>query len=139
MSKVTAAEVESFLRKEFPDDTSVIESAGDRRARIRKPLTQANSRPGNTVSGPTMMGLADRVVYIAILAEIGLVPLAVTTNLNMTFMRKPSLENDLIADCFLLKVGRRLAVGDVRIFSDGSNESELVAHATVTYSIPPER
>lgn len=86
-----------------------------------------------------MMGLADRVVYIAILAEIGLVPLAVTTNLNMTFMRKPSLENDLIADCFLLKVGRRLAVGDVRIFSDGSNESELVAHATVTYSIPPER
>jgi uncharacterized protein (TIGR00369 family) len=137
MSQLTVPQLETFLRGEFADDTTMIESAGDRRARIRKPITREHARPGDTVSGPTMMALADRVVYIAILAEIGLVPLAVTTNLNISFMRKPSLEKDLIAEAFLLKLGRRLAVAEVKIFVDG--EDELVAHATVTYSIPPRK
>jgi uncharacterized protein (TIGR00369 family) len=81
-----------------------------------------------------MMGLTDFAMYVAILASIGPVPLAVTTNLNINFLRKPA-QRDLIADVKLIKLGKRLAVGEVEIFSDG--EDEMVAHATATYSIPP--
>jgi uncharacterized protein (TIGR00369 family) len=91
-------------------------------------------RPGGTISGPTMMGLTDFAMYVAILASIGPVPLAVTTNLNINFLRKPT-QKDLIADTKLIKLGKRLAVGEVQIYSEG--EDEMVAHATATYSIPP--
>ena len=90
-------------------------------------------RPGGTISGPTMMALADFTMYVAVLATIGPVPLAVTTNLNINFLRKPA-QRDLIAECRLLKVGKRLAVGEVAILSDGMDET--VAHVTSTYSIP---
>ena len=80
-----------------------------------------------------MMALADFTMYVAVLATIGPVPLAVTTNLNINFLRKPAAR-DLIADCRLLKVGKRLAVGEVTIRSDGMDEP--VAHVTSTYSIP---
>jgi uncharacterized protein (TIGR00369 family) len=73
-------------------------------------------------------------MYVAVLASIGPVPLAVTTNLNINFLRKPA-QRDLIAECKLIKLGKRLAVGEVQIRSEG--EDELVAHATATYSIPP--
>ena len=81
-----------------------------------------------------MMGLTDFAMYVAILASIGPVPLAVTTNLNINFLRKPA-QRDLIAEVRLIKLGKRLAVGEVEIYSDG--EDEMVAHATSTYSIPP--
>ena len=90
-------------------------------------------RPGGTISGPTMMALADFAMYVGVLASIGPVPLAVTTNLNINFLRKPAAR-DLIAECRLLKLGKRLAVGEVTIRSDGMDEP--VAHATSTYSIP---
>jgi uncharacterized protein (TIGR00369 family) len=90
-------------------------------------------RPGGTVSGPTMFMLADTALYIAVLASIGPKALAVTTNMSINFLRKPAVK-DLIADCRLLKLGTRLAVGEVAIYSDG--EAEPVAHATGTYSIP---
>ncbi|MDP3546117.1 MAG: PaaI family thioesterase, partial [Phreatobacter sp.] len=93
--------------------------------------------PGGTISGPTMMTLADTGLYVAILASIGPVALAVTTNLNINFLRKPD-QRDLLAECRLVKLGKRLAVGEVSIWSEG-DEEELVAHATGTYSIPPER
>jgi uncharacterized protein (TIGR00369 family) len=80
-----------------------------------------------------MMALADFAMYVAVLASIGPVPLAVTTNLNINFLRKPG-NRDLIADCRLLKLGKRLAVGEVTIRSDGMDEP--VAHVTSTYSIP---
>jgi len=68
---------------------------------------------------------------------IGPKALAVTTNCSIDFMRKPAAGVDLIAECRLLKLGRVLAVGDVLIRSEG--QSEPVARATLTYSIPPER
>jgi uncharacterized protein (TIGR00369 family) len=82
-----------------------------------------------------MMGLADFAMYVLLLSRIGPVALAVTTNFNINFMRKP--KGDVIAEARMLKLGRTLAVGEVSLFSDGS--PELIAHATVTYSIPPDR
>jgi uncharacterized protein (TIGR00369 family) len=90
-------------------------------------------RPGGTLSGPSMMALADLGLYVVILAHIGPVALAVTTNLAFNFLRKPG-QRDLIAECRLLKLGKRLAVGEVSMFSEGS--TDLVCHATGTYSIP---
>ena len=87
-----------------------------------------------TVSGPVMMTLADVALYLAILARIGIVPLAVTTNLSINFLRKPRADRRVIARCRLMKLGKTLAVGEVWIFSEG--EDEPVAHATGTYAIP---
>ncbi len=92
-------------------------------------------RPGGTVSGPAMFALADVAVYLAILARIGPVGLAVTTNMSIDFMRKPPAGRDLLAEARLLKLGRALAVGDVLIRSEGTEP--VVARATATYSIPP--
>ena len=93
-------------------------------------------RPGGTISGPTMMELADFAMYVAVFSAVGPQPLAVTTNLNINFLRKPG-KGDLIADARLMKVGKRLAVGEVEIYSDGV--AEPVAHVTSTYSIPQDR
>jgi len=92
-------------------------------------------RPGGTVSGPVMMALADVSLYVAILHEIGIVALAVTTSLNINFLRKPSADRDLIGECRLIKVGKALVVGDVHLYSEGDHRP--VAHAVGTYSIPP--
>jgi uncharacterized protein (TIGR00369 family) len=92
-------------------------------------------RPGGTISGPAMFALADVAMYAAVLAMIGPRPLAVTTNLNINFLRRPK-PGDMLADATILKIGRRLAVGEVSLRSDG--EDELVAHATSTYSLPEE-
>lgn len=92
-------------------------------------------RPGGTVSGPAMFALADVSVYLAILARIGPVALAVTTNMSIDFMRKPPAGRDLLAEARLLKLGRALAVGDVLIRAEGADP--VVARATATYSIPP--
>jgi acyl-coenzyme A thioesterase PaaI-like protein len=80
-----------------------------------------------------MMELADFAMYVAVFSAYGAMPLAVTTNLNINFLRKPA-QSDLIANVRLMKTGKRLAVGEVTIFSDGT--SEPVAHVTSTYSIP---
>jgi uncharacterized protein (TIGR00369 family) len=90
-------------------------------------------RPGGTISGPAMMALADLALYAAILAQIGPVGLAVTTNLSFNFLRKPA-QRALIAECRLLKLGKRLAVGEVAMMSEG--DAAVVCHATGTYSIP---
>jgi uncharacterized protein (TIGR00369 family) len=101
--------------------------------RVRQAFNPSSLRPGGTISGPTMMALADFAMYVGVLASIGPVPLAVTINLNINFLRKPAAR-DLIAECRLLKLGKRLAVGEVAIRSEGMDEP--VAHATSTYSIP---
>ena len=136
---MSAEEVTQLLRREFPQMASgqhrnLIEEAWSGGARVRRAFREKSLRPGGTISGPTMMGLTDFAMYVAILASIGPVPLAVTTNLNINFLRKPA-QRDLIAEVKLIKLGKRLAVGEVEIFSDG--EDEMVAHATATYSIPP--
>ncbi len=136
--KMTAAELDRFLREVFPEAFAGgkdlrIEEVGLRHARVRGLFHPSNLRPGGTISGPTMMALADYAMYVAILASLGPVALAVTTNLNINFLRKPE-PVELIADCRLLKLGKRLAVGDVSLYSDGA--SEMCAHVTSTYSIP---
>jgi len=90
-------------------------------------------RPGGTISGPSMFALCDLALYVAILHEIGRVKLAVTTSVTINFLRKPE-PKDLIGRARLMKLGKRLAVGEVALFSEGSDE--MVAHATGTYSIP---
>ena len=102
-------------------------------ATLRLAYHPRHLRPGGTISGPTMFGVCDAALYVAILAEIGPVAHAVTTNVSINFLRKPA-PLDLIGKARLIKLGKRLAVGEVAIYSDG--ESEMVAHATGTYSIP---
>lgn len=136
---MSAAQVGELLRREFSqmaggDSPNVIEDAWLGGCRVRRKFSERSLRPGGTISGPTMMGLTDFAMYVAILASIGPVPLAVTTNLNINFLRRPE-QRDLIAEVKLIKLGKRLAVGEVEIFSEGLDE--MVAHATATYSIPP--
>lgn len=133
----TQAELAAFMAQEFPQSRTRVEAVRERWARVRHPVGEQDLRPGGTISGPTMMALADTALYVAVLATIGIVPLAVTTSLNINFLRKPAAGTDLIAECTLHKVGRSLAVGDVFIYSEG--QAEPVAHATGTYSIPPNR
>ena len=109
-------------------------NAWHRGCRIRRKFNESSLRPGGTISGPTMMALTDFAMYVAVLASIGPVPLAVTTNLNINFLRRPA-QRDLIAEANLIKLGKRLAVGEVGVTVEG--EDELVAHAVGTYSIPP--
>ena len=113
-----------------------IEDLGEMRIRVRLNVGERHLRPGGTVSGPSIFALADVSVYLAVLAMIGPVGLAVTTNCSIDFMRKPEAGKDLIAECRLLKLGRVLAVGEVLIFSEGGEKP--VARASMTYSLPPE-
>lgn len=131
-------QVEAFLDREFPQihqdgRVFVVEKVGDMRVRMRMRAGPRHIRPGGTLSGPAMMTLCDLALYAAILAQVGPVGLAVTTNLAFNFLRKPE-PRDLLAECRLLKLGRRLAVGEVSLFSDGNDD--VVCHATGTYSIP---
>ncbi|EJW10053.1 Phenylacetic acid degradation-related protein [Rhodovulum sp. PH10] len=135
---MTVAELEAFLAAEFPQMFNAasglhVESARFHGARVRQAFRPEFLRPGGTVSGPTMMALADVTMYVAVLASIGPVPLAVTTNFSINFLRRPA-QRDLIADASLMKLGKRLAVGEVAIRSEGHDEP--VAHVTSTYSIP---
>ncbi len=137
MPVMTTAELQSFLQTEVPqiDHLDIrVEEIGDRYARLRIPVDEAHLRPGGTVSGSTMMTLADIAIYVAILGMIGPVALAVTTSLSINFLRKPEAR-DLIAETRLLKLGKRLAVGEVHLFSEGIEDP--VAQVTATYSIPP--
>jgi acyl-coenzyme A thioesterase PaaI-like protein len=135
---MTLIEIRDFLAREFPqlqtDARYTIEELRPHGARMRAAYHASQIRPGGTLSGPTMMTLADVSLYVALLGSIGPVALAVTTNLNINFLRKPG-PRDLIAEARLLKIGKRLAMGEVTILSEG--EPEPVAHVTGTYSIPP--
>jgi acyl-coenzyme A thioesterase PaaI-like protein len=133
----TKAEIVDFLAREFPQSKCVVEEVGDRSATVSHPIGPAQLRPGDTVSGPLLMAVADVALYVAILGTIGLVPLAVTTSLTINFLRKPSSRNPIIGVCRLMKVGRVLVVGEVALYSD--RNEEMVAHAVGTYSIPPKR
>ncbi len=136
MPVMTAEELRQFIAKEFPHAPAEveIEHLDDAMIRVRQRTSERNIRPGGTISGPTLMAMADFGFYLLLLGRLGPVALAVTTNLNINFMRKPE-PADLIGEGRLLKLGRTLAVGDFTIWSDG--KAEPVAHATVTYSIPP--
>ncbi len=136
---MSCEELERFLAAEFPqapESGLSIEAVWERGCRVRQTFRTSSLRPGGTISGAAMMALADFAMYVAVLAAIGPVPLAVTINLNINFLRKAAA-GDLTAQARLLKVGKRLAVGEVDVRCDG--QDELVAHVTSTYSIPSLR
>ena len=131
------ATLNGFLDRVFPQisDQIRVESVDAQMLVARLRVDGRHLRPGGTVSGPAMFALADVTIYLAILARIGEVALAVTTNASVDFMRKPESGRDLLAECRILKLGRVLAVGDVLIRSDGVEAP--VARCSMTYSIPP--
>jgi len=133
------AALAEFLEREFPQVASdfQIDALQPDQIVVRLKVAPRHLRPGGTVSGPTMFALADVAFYLAILARLGPVALAVTTSAHVDFMRKPAADTDLIATARLLKLGRNLAVGDVLISAEGG--SEAVARASMTYAIPPKR
>ena len=139
MSRISIAEFEEIARErvQFAVQLGIkVERLGEGEARARVPYRDDFLRPGGTIAGPVLMSLADFAMYGAVLSMIGPMELAVTTNLNINFLRRP-LPGDIIAEARILKLGKRLAVGEVSLFRDG--EDELVAHVTATYSIPPHR
>jgi uncharacterized protein (TIGR00369 family) len=137
-AKMTVAELETYLHDVFPqvfrgDDIS-IERADGTSCLLRQRYSEQMLRPGGTVSGPTLMALADFAMYVVLLSAIGPVGLAVTTNLNINFLRKGPPGQDLLAAARILKLGKRLAVGEVNLLSGTSPDP--IAHVTSTYSIP---
>lgn len=136
--RITLSEFDRLLNESAPFQKIygfVAEEIGFGRARARMPASPDHVRPGGTISGPAQMALADFTVYAAVLGAIGNVPLAVTTNLSINFLHKP-LPGDIWADCRLIKLGKRLAVGDVLLTSAGLEAP--ISHVTATYSIPPQ-
>ncbi len=136
--KLDVAALQAFLVEVFPQvhsDFQVLEVT-DKGVRVALVTADKHLRPGGTVSGPAMFGLADVGMYLAVLSRIGPEALAVTTNCSIDFMRKPVAGVDLICEAVLHKLGRVLAVGDCLIYSDGMDAP--VARASLTYSIPPK-
>ena len=139
MPVMSPTDLQKFIAEQFPqamEAGAAIEHLDDTTIRVRLPTHERDLRPGGTVSGPTLMFLVDFGFYLLLLGRLGPVALAATTNLNINFTRRPE-PADLIGEGRLLKLGRSLAVGDFTIWSDG--KADPVAHATVTYSIPPNR
>ena len=134
---MTVAELEAFFRNAFPDVAEEQHARIDKieagRVRLTLPEAALALRPGGIVSGPTQMALADRAAYAVILAHIGPVAMAVTSNLNMSFLRAVEARA-VTADAVLLKLGKRLATVDVRLWQE--NEGKVLGQATVTYAIP---
>jgi uncharacterized protein (TIGR00369 family) len=138
MPAMTVADLRRFIAEHFPHPPADvdIEYLDETTIRVRQKTSTRNLRPGGTISGPTLMAMVDFGFYLLVLGRLGPVAHAVTTNLNINFMRKAE-PVDLLGEGRLLKLGRALAVGDFTIWSDGVKDP--VAHATVTYSIPPSR
>ena len=134
-SVATVEEVNAFYDAVFKgsgEQERVLE-VRENYARIRQPVDQGNIRPGGYINGPTQMAVADSAAYIAIFTRIGITPMALTSNLNINFMR-PCIGDAVIAEATLLKLGKTLAVISVDIRAEGSDK--LSSHAVVNYSIP---
>ena len=131
----TKQEIAAFIAREFPQTKCSILEVGNAGATVSHEVGPGELRPGGTVSGPVLMATADVALYVAILGEIGIVPLTVTTSLNINFLRKPVATARVVGVCKLIKLGRSLAVGEVSLYSEG--RSDVVAHAVGTYFIPP--
>ena len=134
---MTPAELETFLEAAFPGSQGrvLVDAVTPTGIVLRQRADAVQLRPGGTVSGPALMSLSDTTAWLAILARIGPVALAVTTSLHIDFLRRPA-PADVVAEGTILKLGRRLGVVHVLLRSDGDDDP--VAAATVTYSIPPE-
>ncbi len=134
--KSNILEIQQFLAQEFPQSLQkcAVIDVQSKYAQVSYRVDEQELRPGGTVSGPTIMTIADFALYIAILAEMGIVALAVTSNMNIHFLRKPDGARNLVAEARLIKVGRVLVVGEVWVYSEGIDDP--VAHVTGSYSLP---
>lgn len=138
MSKITIPEIQKILDAELPLVNILglqVEDVREGECTVRMAFKPELIRPGGTIAGPATMALADLAMYVVVLSLIGGVELAVTTNLNINFLRKPG-PADMIARGRILKRGKRLVVAEVELYSDGAPD-DMVAHVTGTYSIPP--
>src|SRR6201990_2754305 len=124
LTKMSVAELERLLRTEFAQAVSggdlPIENCDGETCLLRQRYSKRMLRPGGTVSGPTLMALADFAMYVVLLSAIGPVGLAVTTNLHINFLRQGQPGQDVLAAAKLLKLGKRLAVGEVSLLSGTS-------------------
>lgn len=137
--QLNAEQIIELMRRAFPDAYSAgfrIDALSEESITVVWEGAASETRPGGTISGPAMMTLVDTAAYFLVLAHIGPETLAVTTNLNINFLRKPT-PSAMTAKARMLKLGKRLIVTDVELFVEA--ETKPVAHATVTYSVPPRR
>lgn len=137
--KIGAEEMAGYLDEVFPQVKGMfaIDEISEARVLMRLHEDERHLRPGGTVSGPAMFSLADVAAYVATMSRVGREALAVTTHCSIDFMRKPAAGVDLLAEARVLKMGKALSVTDVLLYSEGM--AEPVAHASLTYSIPPKR
>jgi acyl-coenzyme A thioesterase PaaI-like protein len=136
LNVVSKQVIADFLAREFPQSKCVVESVGDQASIISHPIGFDELRPGGTVSGPVLMTVADVALYVAVLGELGLVALAVTSNLSINFLRKPAADKDIVGHCKLVKVGRTLVMGEVMLYSRGDDKP--VAQVMGTYALPAQ-
>jgi uncharacterized protein (TIGR00369 family) len=136
--RLSAREITEFLNEVFPGamERFAIEDVRPMSARVRMRYNDFQLRPGGTISGPSLMTLADTAVWVSVLGMIGREPLSVTSHLDIDFLRKPA-PIDVVAHATLHKIGKRLAVGDVLMYSEG--EDQPCARSSVTYAIPTHR
>src|ERR1700746_1323410 len=139
VAKMSVPDLEEFLHEVFPQVFRTggdvkIEHADGTTCRVRQRYSENMLRPGGTVSGPTLMALADCAMYVVLLSAIGPVALAVTTNLSINFLRRGVPGHDVLAQARLLTLGKRVAVGEVSLLS--ASAPDPIAHVTATYSIP---
>lgn len=138
MAKLTVEQFETIARERLPFAQLMglrLEEINENDVVMRAVYSDEFLRPGGTIAGPVMMGLADAAMYALLLSQLGPVELAVTTSLNINFLRKPA-PGDMLAVAKPLKFGKRLVIAEISMFSENDTE-KLVAHATATYSIPP--
>jgi uncharacterized protein (TIGR00369 family) len=132
-SEQLQAFIMSTLAADANAPTLWVESVSPKHVRLRMRVNDRHLRPGASIAGPVLMGLADMAGWALIMSNLGFdAAPSVTSNLNMNFLARPSAV-DLIAEGQLLKLGKRLSVSEVRLFSEG--RLEPVAHATVTYAV----
>lgn len=136
MSVISVEALRASLAEHFPQGSQYgeLESVGEGAATMRLAVSEQHLRPGGTVSGPVMMGLADVAMFAALQTRIGAEPMAVTSNLNINFLSKPAADADLLCHARMIKVGRRLAVGEAYLYCGG--DEEPVAHVTASYALP---
>ena len=128
-------QLNDFLADVYPQFSCEITEVSVEHAWLRQSIDNSHLRPGGTVSGPTMMALADVALYVAILSRIGPEALTVTTDFTCHFLSKPVANTALLAKATLLKLGKRLVIGEVELYSEGQDIP--VAHVVGTYSVPP--
>jgi uncharacterized protein (TIGR00369 family) len=137
-SRITADEFKQILRDGMPSGARMafdVVTLEHGLAVLRQTAGADELRPGGTVSGPALFAFADLAMYAAILSIVGNVPLAVTTDATVHFLRRPR-PGALVARAKVLKEGKRLVVGTIQIAPEG-DESAPVAHFVMTYSVPP--